>query len=175
MALTTYVVDQHRDGVGESVGHREVERPIAVEVPYCYRKSTEACAKTSRDLEAPIPVAQKNRDGVGDSGHSEVERTIAVEVPHGHRRRTEVARVEAPRGLEAPVPVAQKHRDVAGAKVGYGEVERAIAVEVPHRHRRRTEVPRDAASSLEDTTAVQPRQRHGCRPLLGDYEVERAI
>src|SRR5712692_4405964 len=64
--LTTRVVDQHRDVVGVSVGHGEVWRRIAVEVPHRQERRTSARAKAQRGVEAPTPIAQKHADGVSD-------------------------------------------------------------------------------------------------------------
>src|SRR5207247_5540827 len=77
------VTQQHRDGVGTPVGHRQVGDPIAVEVAHGDENSMRARGEVPRCLEGPIAVAQQQRgEGgrkVNHADHQEYGNIVAIQ------------------------------------------------------------------------------------------------
>ena len=179
------VAQQHRNA-RITVGHHEVDLPIAIDVVHrqAFRISVaQGVAGTGsvahRRPEGPIAVAQQYRDGVGTSvGHCQVVLAILVEVAHddGPGKTANSVRGRHSR-QERPIALAQKHRDCVGInqvvliKIGYDQIEVPVAIEVANGYGPGILANVERLREHEGPIAVAQQYRDGVGLIVGRRQV----
>src|SRR5207249_7083001 len=123
-----------------TVGDREIQRAVAIEIADRQGLSSAAGREAQRRLEGSITIAKEHQNVAAATtraaGHGQVDLAIAVEVAHRDGGRTEVRTersIPTPSRLEGPITATRQHPDSSNVegreqevlRVGYHQVELA--------------------------------------------------